>query len=82
VKPGHHYCESCGAAVGQLTGYLPFEGIRFEADYPAAMWKRAFRRDVHPALRVGSFLLAVVLAPILLLVLPLVLLGRRRRRST
>jgi hypothetical protein len=79
VGQGQHYCDRCGAVVGQLTAYLPFEGIRFEADYLAAMWKRAFRKGTRPLVRAGSFLLALALAPILLLVLPLMLFGRRRR---
>jgi hypothetical protein len=31
VDPLAHYCPNCGGATGQLTHYLPFVNIRWQA---------------------------------------------------
>ena len=45
VAPVERLCERCGSAVGQLTPYLPWEHIRWEADGWGRMWEQVWDRN-------------------------------------
>ncbi|MHC4411014.1 MAG: hypothetical protein ACYS0F_18650 [Planctomycetota bacterium] len=76
-----YYCPACGAAVGQFTAYLPFIDIPFHANFYARLWHRVwFEPSVALLSRALTFLLIVVMAPIMLVGLPFVWFARRRKR--
>jgi len=83
VHPLAHVCPHCGGAVGQLTPYMPFESIRWEAGIWGQMWRQAWRRDVSILGRLLRFLLIIGFVPILLVgLIPLAwrkLRGREKR---
>ena len=82
VSPLDHYCPHCGQSVGQLTAYLPYEGIWFNAGLWAKLWNRLWYRRVDSLPRKCFFLMLIVLtAPILLLALPTVWWWKSKSRS-
>lgn len=66
VDPLAKVCPHCGGAVGQLTPYLPFEAIRWEAGIWGQMWRQVWRGSLSPASRTFRFLIIVWFAPVLL----------------
>lgn len=73
VSPLDHYCPHCGQSVGQMTPYLPYEGIWFNAGMWAKLWDRLWFRNIDSAARKCFFFFIILLgAPILLLALPTV----------
>ena len=47
VSPLDHYCPHCGQSVGQLTPYLPYEGIWFNAGMWGKLWDRLWYKNVE-----------------------------------
>ncbi len=81
VDPLAKVCPHCGEAVGQLTPYLPFESIRWQAGIWGRMWHQVWRRDISLGGRVLRFCVIVWFVPILLLALfPIVWQKRRKTR--
>ena len=73
VDPLDHVCPHCGGAVGQLTPYLPFEGIRWEAGIWGRMWRQAWEKKTPFIGRVFRLLVIVWFVPVLLVgLIPLV----------
>lgn len=79
VDPLETVCNSCGRAVGQLTPYLPFEGIRWGAGIWGQMWAQVWQRDGALPGRVLRLVLILWFVPILLI--GLIPLAWRRLRS-
>jgi len=78
--PLMHFCPRCGATVGQLTIYMPFEGIHWQVDFFSKAWSRVWHnRRAGFLSKVFCLFMIVVYAPIMLLGLPFILLGRRRK---
>ena len=46
VDPLLYYCPHCGEASGQLTQYIPFVNIRWQATVWGRMWRQVWSRDV------------------------------------
>jgi hypothetical protein len=46
VDPLAHYCPHCGEATGQLTQYLPFVNIPWQAGVWGRVWRQIWSRDV------------------------------------
>jgi len=67
VDPLAHYCPNCGAATGQLTHYLPFVNIRWQASVWGQAWRQIGYRDVSLAGRLFRLLMIVWNAPIMLI---------------
>lgn len=67
VDPLDHVCANCQGAVGQLTPYLPFESIRFEASIWGRMWHQMNgRRKPVCGRMLRLFLIAGFAWPVLL----------------
>ena len=67
VDPRAHYCPNCGAATGQLTHYLPFVNIRWQASVWGQAWRQIWYRDVSIPGRLFRLLMIVWNVPILLI---------------
>lgn len=67
VDPLAHYCPNCGAATGQLTHYLPFVNIRWQASVWGQAWRQIWYRDVSILGRLFRLLMIVWNVPILLI---------------
>ena len=67
VDPLAHYCPNCGAATGQLTHYLPFVNIRWQASVWGQAWRQIGYRDVSIPGRLFRLLMIVWNAPIMLI---------------
>jgi hypothetical protein len=73
VSPLDHYCPHCGQSVGQLTPYLPYEGIWFNAGMWGKLWDRLWYKNVDTVARKCFFFFLILIGtPILLLALPTV----------
>ena len=74
-----HYCQNCGATVGQCTAYMPFVNIQFFANFFGRLWQRTwFEKGVSLPTRLFSLVLIVLLAPFMLVGLPFVLFRKLR----
>lgn len=83
VSPLNHYCPHCGQSVGQLTPYLPYEGIWFNAGMWGKLWDRLWYKNVDSAAwKCFSFVLIVIAAPVLLLALPTVWWWKSKQKSS
>lgn len=60
-----HVCPTCGAAVGQLTPYLPLEHIRWEAGVWGRMWRQIADRKCSIVGRVMRIGMIAMFAPFL-----------------
>ena len=79
---GTDYCKNCGATVGQYTAYIPFTNIRFFANFYGRLWTRVwYEQDIALSSRLFCMLLILLLAPIMLLGLPIVYWQRRQIRT-
>lgn len=77
--PLRHYCPHCGAAVGQLTPYIPFVNIRYQFEFWGGLWRKLWSLEQgHVAIRVMAVLVIMWGMPLMLVGLPFVLLDRRR----
>lgn len=81
VKPLDKVCPTCGRAVGQLTPYLPWESIAWEAGIWGQMWKQVWHRGSNFAGRALRLVIIVCFAPVLLVGL-IPIAWRRLRRAT
>jgi hypothetical protein len=59
LDPLDKICPGCGRAAGQLTPYLPWESIRWQAGIWGQMWKQVWRGDVP---LIGRFFRMAVIA--------------------
>ena len=69
-KPVNHlanYCPNCGEATGNLTQYLPFVNIQWQADFWGKAWRQIWSPDISIAGRLLRFSMIVWLVPILLI---------------
>ncbi|MDX1683194.1 MAG: hypothetical protein R3336_08740 [Phycisphaeraceae bacterium] len=66
VHPIDKICPHCGQAVGQLTPYLPWESIRWEANIWGKMWQQAHDPEQSWASRLFRLLVIVLMVPVLL----------------
>jgi hypothetical protein len=67
VDPLAHYCPNCGAATGQLTHYLPFVNIRWQASVWGQAWRQIGYREVSIPGRLFRLLMIVWNVPIMLI---------------
>ncbi len=67
VDPLAHYCPNCGAATGQLTHYLPFINIRWQASVWGQAWRQIWFRDVSIPGRLFRLFMIVWNVPIMLI---------------
>ena len=67
VDPLHYYCPHCGEASGQLTQYLPFVNIRWQASVWGRVWRQIWSRDVSIPGRLFRFIMIVWNVPIMLI---------------
>ena len=78
VAPSSYYCETCGEPTGNLTPYIPYVNIRFAVNFYSAMWRKAwYDQTTNVMIRLLCIVLIVLFAPIMLIGLPFVLLGKR-----
>jgi hypothetical protein len=81
-RPGQHYCERCGWAVGKYTPYIPYVNIRFNYGWVGATWKKIwFDRETKLAARAFYLFLMILAAPVIMVGLPFVLVEKIRRRT-
>jgi predicted amidophosphoribosyltransferase len=74
-----HYCPKCGAAVGQLTPYIPFVSIGYQCEFWGRLWKKLWsRQQGHVLVRILGVVLILLFMPILLLAIPFVIRARQR----
>ena len=66
VSPLDHVCPHCGGAVGQLTPYLPFESIRWEAGIWGRMWRQVWEKKTPLVGRVLLLVVIIWFVPVLL----------------
>ena len=64
------YCEGCGQAVGRYTEYLPFVNIRWQLAGYDRLWRRIWPWELGRVGRIVGVLIALSLAPFLLLAMP------------
>ena len=67
VDPLHYYCPHCGEASGQLTQYLPFVNIRWQANVWGRIWRQVWSRDVSIPGRLFRFIMIIWNVPIMLI---------------
>jgi len=67
VDPLSYYCPHCGEASGQLTQYLPFVNIRWQASVWGRVWRQVFSHNVSIAGRLFRFIMIICSAPIMLI---------------
>ncbi len=67
VEPLDTVCPHCGAAVGQLTPFLPYESIRWSSDIWGRMWHQIWKPGCSFISRGFRFLMVIVFAPVLLI---------------
>ena len=81
-SPHQHYCEHCGAAVGQYTTYIPYIDIPFFANFYGRLWRRVwFDRGVPLTSRAFGLLIILLAAPVMLIGLPFAIVKRWRERG-
>ncbi|MHC4120072.1 MAG: hypothetical protein ACYSWO_21470 [Planctomycetota bacterium] len=79
VDPANHYCPHCGEATGQLTHYIPFVNIPWQARIWGQMWRQIWSREVSVAGRLFRLFMIVWNVPIMLVGLIPVLWGIVKR---
>lgn len=67
VDPRAYYCPYCGEATGQLTPYLPFVNIRWQAGIWGQMWRQVWSRDIGLPGRLFRLFMILWNVPILLI---------------
>ncbi len=67
VDPRAYYCPYCGEATGQLTPYLPFVNIPWQAGIWGRMWRQVWSRDISIPGRVFRLFMILWNVPILLI---------------
>jgi len=66
VDPLDYYCRHCNEACCQLTQYLPFKNLQWQATVWGRMWRQVWSRDVSVWGRIFRFLIIVWMVPVLL----------------
>ena len=82
VQLAANYCPRCGWDTGQLTPYLPFVNISWQANGLGRLWRRIWwdpRRRWYT--RLGDLVLLLLMAPVMLIGLPFVWRTKRSSRS-
>ena len=67
VSPRAYYCPHCFYAVNQMTPYLPFMNIWFNADFigsAARSWKRPETNHKGPVMRIAGLLMLLSVLPL------------------
>jgi len=67
VDPRAYYCPYCGQATGQLTPYIPFVNIPWQAGIWGQAWRQVWSRDISVAGRLFRLFMIVWNVPILLI---------------
>ena len=67
IDPLHYYCPYCGEASGQLTPYLPFVNIRWQATIWGRIWRQVWSRDVSIPGCLFRFIMVIWNVPIMLI---------------
>jgi len=81
VDPSSHYCPHCGETTGQMTPYIPFVNLRMQVNFYVQMWHQVWSGRVSFLGGVFRLLLIVLFVPYLLLVLPIMLWEKLRRKN-
>jgi len=66
VDPLDQVCPHCGATVGQLTPYLPFESIRWSSAIWGQMWQQVWHKETPILGRVFRLFVIIWFVPFLL----------------
>ena len=67
IDPLDYYCPHCGEASGQLTPYIPFINIRWQANIWGRVWRQVWSRDVSIPGRLFRFIMIILNVPIMLI---------------
>lgn len=67
IEPFEYYCPHCGEASGQLTHYLPFVNIPWQASVWGRIWRQVWSRDVSISGRIFRFIMILWNVPIMLI---------------
>ena len=67
IDPLAHYCRHCGEATGQLTHYIPFVNIPWQAHVWGQIWRQIWSRDVSIPGRIFRLLMIIWNVPIMLI---------------
>ncbi len=62
-----HYCSKCGHITGEYTRYIPFVNLAFNYSIFGNLWNDLIGKDKSLFKRVFSFILILLLAPIMLI---------------
>jgi hypothetical protein len=62
-----YYCPHCGEATGQLTQYLPFVNIRWQATVWGRVWRQVWSHNVSFWGRILRLLMIIWQVPIMLI---------------
>jgi hypothetical protein len=80
VDPRRHYCAQCGGATGQYTQYVEFVNIRWMANAYGALWQKLWHDPSQSqGGKVVYFMFMLLTAPVMLIGLPFLWLGRRNK---
>ena len=67
VNPLDNYCPNCGGATGNLTHYLPFINIRWQASVWGRAWRQMWYKEISLPGRLFRFFMIVWNVPFLLI---------------
>ena len=67
VDPLFHYCPYCGEATGQLTPYIPFLNIPWQARIWGRMWQQLWSREVSVAGKLFRLFMIILNVPMMLI---------------
>jgi hypothetical protein len=67
IDPLAHYCPHCGEATGQLTHYIPFVNIPWQARVWGQVWRQIWSPDISLAGRAFRLFMVVWNVPIMLI---------------
>jgi len=67
VDPLNYYCPHCGEATGQLTPYIPFVNIPWQAGIWGRMWRQLWSRDISLAGRLFRLFMIMFFVPVMLI---------------
>ena len=67
VDPRSYYCPHCTEATGQLTQYLPFVNIPWQARTWGRMWRQIWPKEVSIPGRLFRLIMIIWNVPIILI---------------
>jgi hypothetical protein len=67
IDPLSHYCPNCGEATGQLTQYLPFVNIPWQASVWGRMWRQVWSCEISFPGRIFRLFMIIWNVPIMLI---------------